>query len=108
MNRFLRVAMVSSLTACSTVYTRPEDAGVDAGVDADQDAITVDAAPDAWVVPDAFTPDSSEPDALNLPAEVCNGVDDDFDTTVDETLLLHGDTMLLRRGKKHWHVARWQ
>lgn len=68
------------LTACSTVYTRPEDAGVDA----DEDAITIDAPPDAWVVPDAFTPDSSEPDAFNVPDESCNGIDDDFDGIIDE------------------------
>ena len=60
--------------------TRPEDAGVDA----DQDAIIIDAAPDAWLPPDVFTPDSSEPDAFNVPGEGCNGLDDDFDGSVDE------------------------
>ena len=30
------------------------------------------------------------------------------DTRIDESLLLHGETMLLRRGKKNWHVARWR
>ena len=29
------------------------------------------------------------------------------ETRLDATMLLHGDTMLLRRGKKLWHVARW-
>ena len=29
------------------------------------------------------------------------------DSRVDANNLLHGDTILLRRGKKNWHVTRW-
>ena len=36
-----------------------------------------------------------------------NGAKIGPETRLDATMLLHGDTMLLRRGKKLWHVARW-
>ena len=69
------------LTACSTTMTRLEDAGVDAQLDV---FITPDAAPDARLPSDAFTPDSSEPDAYVRSGEGCNGLDDDFDGLIDE------------------------
>ncbi len=90
----------ASLLGCSTTYilgcanttTRTDDAFEpspdvfviqDAGVDA-----SVEDAPnlDAFAL-DAFTPraDAFSPDAFIVPTEVCNGTDDDLDTTVDET-----------------------
>jgi hypothetical protein len=101
------------LTACSTVYTREDDAGMDAFVE-DDDAW----APDAysrwgWWPMDAnsdVTPDSSEPDAftpepdaweLDVPPdayelpdayiqETCDGVDEDADFSVDEGAVCAG------------------
>ena len=75
------------LTACSTAYTREDDAGMDAFVE-DDDAW----APDAysrwgWWPMDAnsdVTPDSSEPDAFVVPDDICDGFDADFDGRVDE------------------------
>ncbi len=36
-----------------------------------------------------------------------NGVKVDGDRRLTSTDLLHGGTILLRRGKKHWHATRW-
>ena len=79
MNQLLVVAVTAVAVGCANTTTRPDDAfepSPDVGViqDAGVDAPTLDA-PNL----DAFIPD-----AFILPREVCNGIDDDFDTATDE------------------------
>lgn len=47
-------------------------------------------------------------DFLTQGSVLVNGEKIGPETRLATTHLLHGDTMLLRRGKKNWHVTRWR
>lgn len=87
MNRLFTLVLPVLLAACSTTSTRPEDAGIDAAATPREDA-SVDAYTSPWALPDSrsdvFYPDAFMPDAFNIPGEGCNGLDDDFDGSIDE------------------------
>jgi hypothetical protein len=38
----------------------------------------------------------------------CGGHDDYQDQRITPDDLLHGETVLLKRGKKNWHVLQWR
>ncbi len=46
-------------------------------------------------------------DFLNEGSVSINGTKIDGDTVVDESSLLHGSIIAIRRGKKKWHMTRW-
>lgn len=46
-------------------------------------------------------------DFLNEGSVSINGEKIDGDTVVDESSLLHGSIIAIRRGKKKWHMTRW-
>lgn len=46
-------------------------------------------------------------DFLNEGSVSINGEKIDSDTVVDESSLLHGSIIAIRRGKKKWHMTRW-
>lgn len=46
-------------------------------------------------------------DFLNEGSVSINGEKIDGDTVIDESSLLHGSIIAIRRGKKKWHMTRW-